>query len=217
MCLQGSYALAPWLQLRTGLPDNLVATQALLAAVTLPLSLYLLPRFVLMLDAQTLDTPLNPKTGWPETFETRWFGMLGGKVLLLSGVFLGAFALLIPGLMLLAAFGWAPTLMLLRGFDLRKAFRGSLRIMGRHGAKVLFVAMGAFLIFVLVSLAASSLLPVEDAALSPLFRYKSPRMWLVNATSILLSLWLGATLLALFHQVEGPALEPESEPEEEDD
>lgn len=200
-------ALAPWLQIRAGLPVHLLASQALMGATTLPLTLYALPRFVLFLDAEALDSPLNPRPTWPETFEARWLRLLGTKVLVSTGVLIGLFALLIPGLMLLAAFGWAPTLVLTRGFTLKRALQGSLRIMAQHAPKVIFSFLGILLVVLLVSLGAASVLPMDEKDLTPLYRLRSPLVWAMNAIGTLSTLWLSATLLALFHQVEGPALE----------
>lgn len=210
-------ALAPWLQIQAGLPDHPLISQALIGATTLPLTLYALPRFVLFLDADSLNPPPNPRLDWAATFELRWLRLLGAKVLVGTGVLIGLIALIIPGLMLLAAFGWAPTLVLLRGFDLKRALQGSLRIMSQNAPKVIFTFLGAFLIVLVVSVGAASLLPPNDKDLTPLFRLRHPMMWFVNALGTLGTLWLSATFLALFHQVEGPAAEtPEPGPDEED-
>jgi hypothetical protein len=210
-------ALAPWIQIRAGLPDHLLASQSLMGATTLPLTLYALPRFVLFLDAEALDSPLNPRSKWQDTFELRWLRLLGAKVLVSTGVLIGLFALVIPGLMLLAAFGWAPTLVLTRGFTLKKALQGSLRIMAQHAPKVIFSFLGIFLVVLLVSLGATALLPMAEKDLTPLFRLRSPHVWAMNALGTLSTIWLSAALLALFHRVEGPAGETaEAEPDGEE-
>ena len=194
-----------------------MAAQSLIYATTLPLTLYALPRYVLFLDANALNSPLNPQKEWAETFETRWLRLLGAKVLVGLGVLVGFIALVIPGLMIWAAFGWAPTLVLTRGFDLKRAFRGSLRIMAANAPKIIFTVLGAMLLLLLISMGAASFLPGEDKDFTPLFRLRHPLVWAFNALETLCGVWLSATLLALFHQVEVPASEAETEDADEDD
>lgn len=213
----GLQALAPWLQMQAGLPENLLVTQTLIYATTLPLTLYAMPRYVLFLDATVLNSPLNPQKNWAETFESRWVRLLGAKILVGLGVLVGFFALVIPGLMIWAAFGWAPTLVLTRGFDLKRAFRGSLRIMAVHAPKIIFTVLGATLLLLVISMGAASFLPGEDKDFTPLFRLRHPLVWVFNALETLSGVWLSATLLALFHQIEAPAGEAEIEDADEDD
>ncbi len=208
-------ALGPWIEARTGLPDNLGVETALTFVTTLPLALYALPRFVLRVDASTGAHPSNTADAWVDTFEARWLPMVGAKVLVGLGVGLGLLMLVVPGLMILAAFGWAPSLVLLRGFPLRRALRGSLHIMALHGPRVIFVAVGAFLFTQIPAVGGAVHFPGPGAPLTRLARFRLPSYWGVDALSNLLMVWYAGTLLALFQSVEGPAHEAEAADEEE--
>lgn len=209
-------AFAPWLQLRLGLPDHFAAQVLMIFAATLPISLYGMLLYMLRLDALALDGPSNPRATWRETFEVRWLPAVGARMLVGLGMALGFLLFVVPCLMVLAAFGWAPTLVLLRGFTIRRALRGSLRIMAASAPRVIFVALGAFLTTQLVTLAVATASPFKDDQITALLRLRHPFFWAVNAISTLLDLWLGATLLALFHSVEGPAHEADPAEDTED-
>lgn len=203
--------LAPYLQVRLSLPDTLEAQAALWTAATLPLACYAAPCFLVRVDAEARDRDENALARWHATFERRWLRALGTRLVLWVGVTLGLVALVVPGLMVLAAFGWAPTLVLLRDFEGPRAFRSSLRIMGAHGARVIFVFMGAFLAVQLLEVALVGAMPTAVAEGGPSVRLHSPWCWAEDALFTLAMLWMDMTLLALFHRVEAPAHAPEPE------
>lgn len=205
--------LVPWLQVRARLQDTLEVQLALHLVALLPMGLGALPAFTARVDAEALDRPENPAAAWQATFETRWVRAAGARCLLWGAVMMGLALFVVPGVALLAAFGWAPTLYLLRGFPGDRSLKGSLRIMGAAGARVMFVALGAFLATQLLLWGLVALLRYDEVALAPGQRLGSLAFWLINGASSLLVVWLDAVLLALFHRVEGPAHAPEPPPE----
>lgn len=203
-------ALVPWLQVRAGLKDTLEVQMALHLVALLPMSLGALPAFTARVDAATLDRPENPARDWSGTLDARWLQAAAARCVLWGAVTLGLALFVVPGVVFLAAFGWTPCLVLLRGFPGDRAARGSLRIMAAHGARVLFVVLGAVLV-VQVALwgLAAKLGFGGDTDLPPAQLLGRGAFWGINACSTLGLVWLDAVLLALFHRVEAPAHTPE--------
>src|SRR5512145_1990330 len=106
--------LGPILQIWAPVPDDPSVSMALAVVALVPMELYFLPRFLLFLDAEAVDHPLNPRASWKATFETRWMRAFVAKALLYLTVGAGMTCLVFPGLFLLAVFGWAPFRVLLR-------------------------------------------------------------------------------------------------------
>jgi len=200
----GLTALAPLLQLRAGLPDRPIFTLAMLQVATLPLELYFIPRLMLQLDAEAINAPQNLLTDWKATFETRWLKTFGAKLLLSLIVALGASCFVFPGLLVIVIFGWMPLRVLLRGETIGEGFRESARLMARAWPRVVSVScvvIGVFLLATLL-LAAPTAKFLPEPTLQQ--RITHPIIWASNFGAGLLSLWISAAFLALFHRVENP-------------
>ncbi len=203
-------ALAPLLQLRLGLPDDLVTESALGFAAMIPLELYFVPRFLALLDAETTNRPENPVEHWRERFEERWLKAFGTRMLLSLAVGLG-FLLILPGLVILLAFGWAPLRVLLRGDSLPNALRSSLAIMARTWRQVLgtgLVLLGGFLLLGLALVVVMQRLAPDPSLWQ---RLTHPAIWAGRFLSGLLELILSTSLLALYTAVEPVLDEPQPE------
>jgi len=194
--------LAPWIQLRAGLPDDLITASALIAATVLPLELYFIPRFLMEVDAEAGGNPLNAAGAWKVRFEERWLRAFLAKALLGLAVGLGMSFLLLPGLMVLLAFGWVPLRVLLKGEALQVAAKGSLRMMTLYWRRAVLTTSAMVVVYLIaamaVAMAVGHFLP--DPTLAQ--RITHPALWLANFLSSLLSLWLSACFLALFRRLE---------------
>lgn len=200
--------LAPVLQQLAGIPESLEANLLVqFAILMLPLELYVIPRFLLGLDAEVLSLPSNPREGTARTFEARWLRYVGAKVALNLAAGAGLLLFIFPGIFILMAFGWTPTRVLLRGEDLRTAARNSVALMARAWLPVLLVVglMGLVTLFLklLVLGALVNLDPVKDAWM----RLRHASYWGGYACASLLDVWLATALLTLFQTVEPLAYE----------
>jgi len=204
-------ALAPFLQIRTGLPDNLPVQAALAFAVVLPLDMYFLPRFLLAIDAEALNHPQNPKHEWRTTFESRWLRAIGAKAMLYLVVFAGSLCFILPGLVFMALYGWSPWRVLLRGESLRDSVRGSVLFMARWWLPVVLTVCTFMAVYLLLSMATVTLLARSLPQPTPWQRLTHPSIWVINFLIQGYSLWVSASILALYHRLE--AGEPASVPD----
>lgn len=206
LCLltMGLFALAPFLQLRVGLPDRPTVSFALTQVCTLPLELYFIPRLLLQLDAEALDSLENPASSWRATFEVRWLRTFGAKLALSIAVAAGAFCCIAPGVLILAIFGWMPLFVLLRGLSAREGLQASSKLMARAWPRVLALGCVLLGIFLLAALVITA--PLAKVLPDPTLwqRVSRPIVWFTNLGAGLLNLWLSVAFLALFHRVEKP-------------
>ena len=203
-------ALASLLQIRTGLPDDPMVDAALTFASLLPLELYFIPRFLIAADAERGRNPLNAPMDWKQRFEERWLRAFWGKALLALATGIGLSLFIFPGIMVLMAFGWVPLRILLRGEPFTQAARGSLEMMARAWQRVLLATSAMVMVYLSAIVVLSFLvgLFVEDPTVG--VRLTHPAIWAGNFMGSLLSLWLSACLLALYHRVE--PVPPQAEP-----
>jgi hypothetical protein len=195
-------ALAPLLQVKAGLPDDLDVGMALGFASILPLELYFVPRFLIAADAMAGGSPLNTAEEWSRHFEERWLRAFGAKILLMLVVLVGFLAVLVPGLLVLLFFGWTPLRVLVRGESLAQAARGSARLMARAWLPVLATALTLAAVYLCCYFAVDALAQTLLPDPSAWQRLTHPIMWLANFLVGLLNLWLSAGLLALYRSVE---------------
>ena len=204
ICILGTGlgGLAPLLIVRGGLGDNPAIESLLFFVALLPLDFYFLPRLALRLDAETLDHPNNPLTGWKEAFETRWLRAFGAKVLLGVAAGLGILFFILPGLAVLFCFGWTPTRVLLRGESIREACIGSLDLMRRLWP----LALSRVLLVLLVGMTLSGSVQYAVETLHPLANPKaellSPLFWGEQFLGSMVSIWTTTTLLVLYQSLE---------------
>jgi hypothetical protein len=193
-------SVGPLLQRWTGRADD--PAYLILGIVgMLPWELYFLPRFLAGVDAEELGHPANPFAEWRDRFEERWFRTLAAKVALNLAIGFGLLALVVPGLLVLFCFGWAPYRVLLRGESLATAMRGSLAMMRQGWRRAMLMVCSAFLVAfsaTLGLLAAASALHPSGGPI-PL---GSPLRWVLEAVSVVINLWLSATLLAAYQRME---------------
>ena len=162
-----------------------------------------MPRFLLALDAETQDHPLNPRDGWRATFESRWLPASLAKALLYLAVGAGATLFLFPGLFILVVFGWAPWRVLLRGEPLWTAAKASGSLMARFWLRLL-PAFSGILTVQLIALLGSFWLEshlVPDPV-TPWIRLTNPTLWAIDFGGGLLNVWISATCLAVYHHLE---------------
>jgi len=196
------FALAAWIQLRAGLPDDQTVEQLVTFAGLVPLELYFIPRLMIALDAQSAQHPLNLPDAWKHHFEERWLRAFGAKVLLSLAAGLGLVLLVLPGLMVLMMFGWVPLRVLLRGESLLQAARNSLQMMIHAWPRVLLVGSAIAMVYLASTYGMDLLLDhfVPDAG--PWARLTHPLVWVVDFAASLVSIWVSASFLALYHKVE---------------
>jgi hypothetical protein len=195
--------LGPVLQIWAPLPDDPSVSLVLALVAMIPLELYFMPRFILALDAEALDHPLNPWSTWKATFEARWLAAFLAKAFLYLFVGAAATCLLVPGLIVLALFGWGPWRVLLRGETLKVAAKVSATLTTRHWARLLLpfaVILGVYLTVLLGALWFETRF-VPDPV-TPWVRLTHPAIWTIDFGGGLLNLWLSATCLALYHSLE---------------
>ena len=195
-------ALAPWIQFRAGLPDDLVTASALICATVLPLEMYFIPRLLMEVDAEAGGNPLNAAGEWKVRFEERWLRAFAAKALLGVAVGIGVSLFIIPGIVVLLAFGWVPLRILLKGETLANAARASLKTASLHWRRMIFAASAMGTVYLLVAMAVAVTVAhfVPEPTLAQ--RITHPALWLANFASSILSLWLSACLLSLFRRLE---------------
>lgn len=197
-------ALAPTLQLHTGLPDTPLVELALASASHLPMEMYFIPWLLIALDSEVLDHPQNRRAEWKENFESRWLRAFGARLLLHAAIFVGALVFIIPGLLILGIFAWVPMRVLLRGDSLRTAAKTSASIMAQHWPRALFLTCA----ILTVALSASLLLELAANLWAPApslwTRIVHPGLWILNFLKGLVSLWASTSFLALYHRLEAP-------------
>ena len=194
-------ALAAYLQIRAGLPEDPLVDAALTFVSLLPLELYFIPRFLIAADAWDGLNPLNPRDHWRQHFEERWLRAFVAKALLAVATGIGM-VVIVPGLLVLLAFGWVPLRVLLRGESLLQAARGSVRIMARAWRRVILATMAIASVYLACVLALSYGVGHWVADPTARVRLTHPLIWAGNFLGSLLSLWLSACLLALFRRLE---------------
>ncbi len=122
---------------------------------------------------------------------------------------LGLSLFIFPGLMVLMAFGWVPLRVLLRGESLAQAARGSLQMMARCWRRVLLATSAMAMVYLSCVVLLSFLVGIWVEEPTAAIRLAHPLIWAGNFAGSLLSLWLSASLLALFRRVEtAPVPEP---------
>jgi hypothetical protein len=203
---------APWLQLRTGLPDTPMITVILLQVAMLPLELYFIPRFLAATDARVLNEPRNPENTWKQAFEERWLRTLGARLLLAALFAVGFICFILPGLVVITLFGWAPMRVLLRGESIQDAFKGSARLMIQLWPKVLLTLA----VFIACSLSLELLLDgtlIRSLQTATLWqRVTHPAIWTDNFLLGIRNVWLNAAFLALYQRMEAEPAPPPPAP-----
>ena len=206
--------LAPALELAAGVGPSLIFQPIFGFAALLPLEMFFIPRLQAQLDAEVLNLPLNPASGWQGLFDTRWLGTFLARLGVSMTVGLGLLLFVVPGIVVLTLFGWAPMRMLLRGEGLVAALKGSQAAMARNWPRIVQAVLAMLLVALTYQMAASwamdRLLPATDPDLGPgaLLRLKHPGFWVFNFLGGLLNLWLSCSLLALFHRLEAAVAGP---------
>jgi uncharacterized membrane protein len=202
VCSVGLSLLAPLLQVLAKLPDTPNVELLMRFAAVLPLELYLIPRFLLALDAEALDNSTNPCASWRETFEQRWFRAFIAKMLLAICVSVGIAFFVLPGLIILLILGWMPMLVLLRGENIREAAKSSARIMAKAWPKVvqamLYLGAAYILVFLILALILERFAPSPEV----MVRLRHPLYWFAYATGAVMELILNLMLLCLYQAVE---------------
>ena len=195
-------ALAPFIQLRAGLPDDLVTGSAVICAAVIPLELFFIPRFLLQLDAESGGNPLNAVSGWKVRFEERWLRAFVAKAFVGLMIGIGLSLFILPGLLTLAAFGWAPLRVLLKGEGLRDAFKGSVRMMVLSWKRAALVTLVMGICYFLAAMAVAA--GVGHFLPDPTLRQRilHPALWVGNFLSTIFSLWLSTCFLALFRRLD---------------
>ncbi|HJU84260.1 MAG TPA: hypothetical protein VJ600_08615 [Holophagaceae bacterium] len=198
--------LGPALELLAGAPNTVPAQLVFGFAALLPLEIYALPRWLARLDAETVDAPANPRSGWQPGFDQRWLRAFGAKMLVLL---LGAMGcvLILPTLLVFTFFGWAPLRMLLRGDRLGEAMRWSGRAMVRVWPRMVQAALAILIVWMLgqlllrweVGVAFPSAL---EEAPEAMVRLRHPAFWIAGAIAGIFHLWTSAAFLALYQRLE---------------
>ena len=195
-------ALAPFIQMRAGLPDDLMTSSAVMFVLVFPLELYFIPRLLIELDAQAGGNPLNAVTDWKVHFEARWARAFLAKMLLGLVAGVGLACLVLPGLLTILAFGWVPLRVLLLGESLGEAARGSLKTMTVAWRRMLLSASAIALIYLTLGLAVSYLVALVVPEPTLWQRIAHPALWAGNFVASLLSIWLSVCFLSLFRRLE---------------
>lgn len=198
----GLSALAPWIQIRAGLPDDLLTSSALVCAAVVPLELFFIPRFLMAVDAEAGGNPLNAAGAWKVRFEERWLRAFAAKALLGVMVGIGLKLYVLPGLLVLLAYGWAPLRVLLNGETLLAATKGSVAMMVRAWRRTVLASCALFLVYLLAAMTVAVLVAHFVAEPTLRQRLTHPAMWLANFASSVLSLWLSCGFLALYRRIE---------------
>ena len=188
-------ALVPLLQSYFGLSDHRVYYSILEILMLLPLRVYVIPRFLMAIDAHSGHNRLNTPAEWRLRFEERWLRAFLGSVLLGIAIIAGLTLFVIPGVIIFMAFGWSPMRVLLRGESFYQAAKSSLEIMTQNWPKIITAIAAMFLINVVVEV---------------IIFYSSwpslPRPSLIDDfVRSLFSLWFSTCILFLYHQVESAA------------
>jgi len=200
--------VGPALELAAGAGPSLLLQAVFGFAGLLPLEMYFIPRLQAQLDAETLNGPGNPASGWNLVFDARWLRTFLARLALSLAVGLGLLLFILPGILVLTLFGWAPLRMLLRGEDLLAALKWSQAAMARHWPRTVQAVLGMMLVAlvyqVLANWALERLLPGADPDLGPgaWLRLKHPAFWIFNLLGGLLNLWISCALLALYQRLE---------------
>jgi len=202
-------ALGPLLQIKLGLPDDIITIFALRAVSVLPLELYFVPRFLMQLDTETLNRPENPAGQWQQNFEERWLKAFGARILLYLLVVAGLAFFVIPGVIVLVLFGWMPLRVLLRGEAIPQAARSGAAIMAKAWPEVLRGTMAILAVYLLLLVGLGWVLQQVLPEPTTWQRLTHPIIWITQALGGALELFLSACFLALYHAVE-PPIQPSS-------
>ncbi|MDP2875107.1 MAG: hypothetical protein Q8O00_02915 [Holophaga sp.] len=197
-------ALGPLLQIKLGLPNDVITEFALKAVCVLPLELYFVPRLLMQLDAETLNRPENPEKQWRQNFEERWLKAFGARIVLYLFFMAGIAFFVIPGMVVLILFGWMPLRVLVRGEAIPQAARSSASLMTKAWPQVLRGTMAILALFFLLSLGVGWGLHRVIPEPTAWQRLTHPILWVAHALSGALELLLSACFLALYHAVEPP-------------
>ena len=194
-------ALAPFVQARAGLPDDLLGTSIVMFLFWCPLELFFIPRLLVELDAQAGGNPLNAVTDWKVRFEERWVRAFLAKLLLGVIAGIGLACLVLPGLLVVLAFGWVPLRVLLLGESLPEAAKGSLRTMAVAWRSMLFTGAAILSVYLTLDLLVSYLVAhfVPEPTLWQ--RIAHPALWADYFCASLLSIWVSLTFLSLFRRL----------------
>lgn len=195
-------ALGPLFQIKLGLAADPVTELALRGVSVLPLELYFVPRFLTLLDAETLDRPENAGSRWQDRFEERWLRAFAARMLLYLACGIGLALFVIPGLVVLAVFGWTPLRVLLRGESLLQAARGSAALMAKAWPHVVRPVSAILAIYLLLLLGIDWGLQRVLPEPTPWQRLTHPLIWAIQTLSGFMELFLSACFLALYHALE---------------
>ncbi len=206
--------LAPYVQIKAGIPAHLIPTGIVNMAFTLPIDFFLLPMLMAYVDAEFHHHPANPLQEWRKTFEARWLTAAGARVLLYVLSTLGLMAFIIPGLVVILLLGWMPIYTLLRGGTVAHAARWSTRIMVQEWRRVLLAILPIFAIYLGLLFCLDLVLVHWGPEPTLWLRFRHPHYWLTSFISAAVNIWLSLALLALFHRVENEAMLKSEDPDQ---
>jgi hypothetical protein len=222
----GLAQLGPALELAAGVGPNPLFQTIFGFVGLLPLEMYFIPRLQAQLDAESLNTPLNPLGSWGPAFDGRWLpaflarlgiglvlglGMITGLGIALGlglPISVGLMLILLPTIVVMTLIGWAPMRMLLRGDAFLPALKWSQAAMARHWPRIIQAVLAMLLVVMvylgLVGWVMNFFIPATDPekVLPAALRLKHPAFWFFNLTGGLLNLWLSCSLLALYQRLE---------------
>ena len=199
--------LGPALEIAARAGENPIMGLALTWAAMLPMELYLIPRWIARLDAESIGDSANALVEWPARFDQRWLRAFGLSFAVQALGGLGLVLLLIPGLIVLTLLGFAPLRLLLRGGSAGDALRWSARSMALHWPRIVQAA----LLILLFAFAGALALALAQGAVFARFgeagpdawtRLKHPFIWASQLLSSLALLWISASFLGLYHRLE---------------
>lgn len=210
-CILG--ALGTFLEMRVALPPNPLFSALLQGVATLPLDLYVIPRFLLFLDAQSMNTAKNPYAQWKETFEARWMKAIGSKLLWYITMAAGFALFIFPGVLAFTLLCWMPYWVLLRGETISEAAKRSARLASRRWPLMLAGMSIPIIIYLCAFWAIAAVIQHYIPQPTPWILLTSPLFWVVRFTGGLLGLWLSACALALFQMLETIEATPPVKPD----
>ena len=198
--------LAPWVQMKVGIPHQELTSAILVRVFTLPIEFYLLPMLLAYVDSEFHRNPANPREGWQRTFESRGAMAALAQLLLFVAVMLGTVAFIIPGVVIMILLGWMPMYLLLRGGSITHAARWSLSIMVKEWRRVILAVLPVFGIYVVLIFGLVFAITRGVPEHTLWLRFRHPYFWLFNLLTSAVNIWVSLALLAIFHKVENEAM-----------
>ena len=202
--------VAPWAQIKAGVPDEFPLTSVVNLVFMLPVEFYALPMFMTFVDAKSRQHPANLPQEWKSNFEARWRSAVAARVVLYLGTSFGIALFIIPGLIIFFFLAWMPVYILLRGGNLIHAARWSVQLMLREWPRIMVAALPLFVIYVFLILGLSHATATWGLGTDLWQRFHHPIYWLSYVLSAIINIWFSLSILALFQHVEpSPISAPE--------